>query len=448
MSDIQETIAAIATAPGRGGVGIVRVSGAAVPEIARSVLGLLPRPRHAWYGRFRDDQGEVLDDGIALYFPGPHSYTGEDTLELQGHGGPVILDAVLQSVLSLGARMARPGEFTERAFINDRLDLAQAEAVADLIEAGSLAAARAATRALAGAFSTRVQELTEALIQLRMYIESALDFPEEEIDFLADENLLKRHDELLDRLDDLLEGAGRGVLLREGMHVAIAGRPNAGKSSLLNRLAERDHAIVTDIPGTTRDVLRTEIQLDGLPVHVIDTAGLRESDDPVEQEGIRRAWAEIARADAVLLMVDDREGVTEADQATIRDLPDCPRIVLHNKIDLSGRSPGWIDKNQTALAISVKADLGLDILRGRLKELVGYREGETSEFIARRRHLEALEEAREEVVAARVALAEIGAGELAAESLRRAQQAMDRITGKFTADDLLGRIFSSFCIGK
>ncbi|MFP4295477.1 MAG: tRNA uridine-5-carboxymethylaminomethyl(34) synthesis GTPase MnmE [Halothiobacillaceae bacterium] len=448
MSDTEETIAAIATAPGRGGVGIVRVSGALVPDIARVMLGKLPPPRYAHYGPFRDGEGTVLDDGIALYFRGPNSYTGEDTLELQGHGGPVVLDSVLQAVLGLGARMARPGEFTERAFLNDRLDLAQAEAVADLIDAGSVAAARAATRALAGAFSERVTAVTEALIGLRMYIESALDFPEEEIDFLADQALADRHDALLDRLDGLLAGAGRGVLLREGMHVTIAGRPNAGKSSLLNRLAERDHAIVTDIPGTTRDVLRAEIQIDGLPVHMIDTAGLRESDDPVEQEGIRRAWNEIARADVVILMVDDRVGVTDEDQATLSSLPDCPRIVLHNKIDLSGRVAGWMDASRETLAVSVKADRGLELLRARLKELVGYREDETSEFIARRRHLEALEEARDEVRAARVALTEIGAGELAAESLRRAQQAMDRITGRFTADDLLGRIFSSFCIGK
>ncbi|HHO70132.1 MAG TPA: tRNA uridine-5-carboxymethylaminomethyl(34) synthesis GTPase MnmE [Halothiobacillus sp.] len=448
MSGQQDTIAAIATAPGRGGIGIVRISGHKVPSLAEKILGRLPKARYAHYGRFFDEHGEVLDDGIALYFPGPNSYTGEDVLELQGHGGPVVLDAVLRTTLKLGARLARPGEFTERAFLNGRLDLAQAEAVVDLIDASSQAAARAAMRALSGEFSRKVDSVTQALIELRMYIESELDFPEEEIDFLADERLHAKSRQLLAEIDRLLASTSQGVLLREGMRVAIVGRPNTGKSSLLNRLAGEERAIVTDIPGTTRDVLHAEIQIDGLPVHVIDTAGLRESDDPVEQEGIRRAWVEIEQADAIILMVDDQKGITDTDKATLEKLPPKPLIQLYNKIDLTGRSPGWIDREQRVLAISARQNLGLDQLRQTLKDLVGYQANEGGQFIARRRHLDALQQAREEIAAALIALTETRAGELAAESLRRAQLAMDEITGKFTADDLLGKIFSSFCIGK
>ena len=448
MSDHSQTIAAIATASGRGGVGIIRISGQQVPAIAETMLGKLPKPRYAHYGRFYDAQGQSLDDGIALYFPAPHSYTGEDVLELQGHGGPVILDALLKTTLTLGARLARPGEFTERAFLNDRLDLAQAEAVADLIDANSQAAARAAARSLTGGFSNRINDLNQALVNLRMYIEAALDFPEEEIDFLADETLFAQITDLQTQINDLLARTSQGVLLREGMRVVIVGRPNAGKSSLLNQLADEQRAIVTDIPGTTRDVLQAEIQIDGLPIHIIDTAGLRNSPDPVEAEGIRRAWEEIDRADAIILLIDDQIGLTDADRQLLSALPAKPVITLHNKIDLTARNPGWIDQQERILAISAKHDQGLDLLRATLKDLVGYQQQDEGQFIARRRHLDALERAQAEIQQAKIALTDLAAGELAAESLRRAQAALEEITGRFTADDLLGEIFSSFCIGK
>lgn len=448
MHQQTETIAAIATAPGRGGVGIIRLSGPDVPDIAQRILGTLPRPRYAHYGKFHDAHGTVLDDGIALYFAAPHSYTGEAILELQGHGGPVVLDSVLQAVYQYGARPARPGEFTERAFLNDRMDLAQAEAVADLIDAHSQAAARAATQALSGQFSQRVNQLNQHLIELRMYIEAALDFPEEEIDFLADEHLYSRLHGLQAEMDELLARTSQGILLREGMQVVIVGRPNAGKSSLLNQLADEQRAIVTDIPGTTRDVLKAEIQIDGLPVHIIDTAGLRDSDDPVEAEGIRRAWAEIEQADAIIHLLDDQAPADQSTDDILAKLPEKPTITLHNKIDLTGRPAGWINREAKQLAISAKQNQGLLELRETLKELVGFRQTDNSQFIARRRHLDALERAGREIDQAVDVLINIGAGELAAESLRDAQNALESLTGRFTADDLLGEIFSSFCIGK
>jgi len=443
-----DTIAAIATPPGRGGVGIVRVSGPRVADIARALTGgALPSPRRAGLHSFRDAAGQPIDQGLLLYFPGPASFTGEDVLELQGHGGPVVMDLLLARVLELGARLARPGEFSERAFLNDRMDLAQAEAVADLIDAASAAAARAAVRSLEGAFSEAVHGLTERLIELRMYVEAAIDFPEEEIDFLADAEVERRLQALNEAFDGLMARARQGSLLREGMTLVIAGRPNAGKSSLLNALAGRDTAIVTDIPGTTRDLLQERIALDGMPLTVIDTAGLRDSSDPVEREGVRRAWQAIAQADAILLVIDDSSGFDAEDQALVERLPQqVPLVRVYNKIDLTGRPPG--EQDGGVLALSARTGAGLDTLRARLKRCVDYA-GETADgFSARRRHLEALQRARGHFDAGREALQVQRAGELLAEELRLAQQALAEITGEFTSDDLLGRIFASFCIGK
>ncbi len=443
-----DTIAAIATAPGRGGVGVIRISGPKAQSIAQHITGKLPPIRYARHGVFIDpNTQDVIDDGLCLVFAAPHSYTGEDVVELQGHGGPVVLDRLLHHLLQLGARLARPGEFTERAFLNGRIDLTQAEAVADLIDAGNQAAAQAASRALQGGFSKRISPLTTALIGLRVRIESALDFPEEEIDFLSDPQIAKQNQQLLHDFDALLAETEQGVLLREGMRIAIIGKPNAGKSSLLNQLAGEDRAIVTDIAGTTRDVLRAEIQIDGLPVHIIDTAGLRESDDPIEQEGIRRAWVEIEQADVILLLRDDREQYSPHDKALRAQMPAKPLIEIHNKIDLTGGIAGF-NTERRILNISAKTGAGLPELRSHLKQLMGFKTTEGGQFIARRRHLDALIQARAEIAAAQTALTDQKAGELAAESLRRAQMALDQITGKFTADDLLGEIFSTFCIGK
>lgn len=447
---MSDTIAAIATPPGRGGIGVIRASGPAVPAIAATLLGELPTPRQAILRRFRAGDGEIIDQGIALYFPAPHSFTGEDVLELQGHGGPVVMDLLLARVLELGARSARPGEFSERAFLNDKLDLAQAEAIADLIASDTAAAARAALRSLQGEFSRRVRDLVEGLIGLRMHVEAAIDFPEEEIDFLADGVIAARLGELRERLSALRSAAGQGRLLRDGMTAVIAGRPNAGKSSLLNHLAGREAAIVTAIPGTTRDVLREHISIDGMPLHVIDTAGLRDSDDPVEQEGIRRAWAEIETADRILMVVDDRLGLTAEDERLRERLPaNTPVTVLRNKIDLSGRSPSVRDGEWgTEILLSAKTEAGLDLLREHLKSCMGYHGGGEGTFMARRRHLEALERAMAALARAADQLEIYRAGELVAEELRDAQNALSEITGEFTSDELLSRIFSSFCIGK
>ncbi len=445
---MNDTIAAIATPPGRGGVGIVRLSGPLSAAIAEAVCGDLPAPRWAALRRFHASDGSVLDEGIALYFPAPHSFTGEDVLELHGHGGPVVMDLLLARTLELGARPARPGEFSERAFLNDKLDLAQAEAIADLIASNTAEAARAAVRSLEGEFSRCIRELVEALIELRMYVEAAIDFPEEEIDFLADHRIAEQLSALRKQLSALQTKAGQGRLLRDGMTVVIAGRPNAGKSSLLNDLAGREAAIVTDVPGTTRDVLREQIAIDGMPLHIIDTAGLRDSEDPVEQEGIRRAWAEMATADRILLLVDDRQGFTVEDHALREQLPaETGVTVIYNKIDLTGREPmlrptDWGHE----LWLSAKTGAGLDRLREHLKDCMGYHGGEGT-LMARRRHLEALERAAAALAAADEQL-NARASELAAEELRQAQNALSEITGEFTSEDLLGRIFGSFCIGK
>lgn len=429
---------------------MVRVSGPAVAAIAVALLDGLPKPRQAVLRRFRAADGSILDEGIALFFQAPHSFTGEDVLELQGHGGPAIMDLLLARVLELGARLARPGEFSERAFLNDKLDLAQAEAIADLIASDTAAAARAALRSLQGEFSRQVHGLVEGLIDLRMYVEAAIDFPEEEIDFLADGVIAKRLRDLREQLCGLQEIAGQGRLLRDGMTVVIAGRPNAGKSSLLNQLAGRETAIVTAVPGTTRDVLREHISIDGMPLHVIDTAGLRISDDPVEREGIRRAWAEIEAADRILLVVDDRWGLT-ADEGVLREqLPEnTPVTVLFNKIDLSGR-PLVVQDGAwgTEIRLSAKTGAGLDLLREHLKTCMGYHGGGEGVFMARRRHLEALERAAASLERAAEQLEIFRAGELVAEELREAQNTLAEITGEFTSEDLLSRIFGSFCIGK
>lgn len=441
-----DTIAAIATAPGRGGVGIVRVSGPDAAAVARRSLGRLPAPRQAFYGPFLDARGEVIDDGIALYFPGPHSYTGEDVLELQGHGGPVVMDLLLGACLEMGCRMARAGEFTERAFLNDRMDLAQAEAVADLIDAGSAAAVRSARRSLEGGFSRQVDLILSALTELRVFVEADLDFSEEELDLLAEGDIQYRIESLLDQLATLTEQARQGNLLREGAHLVIAGRPNAGKSSLLNRLVDREAAIVTAIPGTTRDVLREHLSLDGLPLHLVDTAGLRESDDPVEQEGIRRAWAEIERADLVLLVVDATQGEGEEEGEIRRRLPPLlPVITVYNKLDRLTELPA---DASDVLFISAHTGEGISTLREALKSQLHYSGHPEGLFTARRRHLDALARTRDHVQAANDQLIVTRATELVAEELRLAQEALGEITGRVSADDLLGEIFSSFCIGK
>ncbi|MCC5884615.1 MAG: tRNA uridine-5-carboxymethylaminomethyl(34) synthesis GTPase MnmE [Halomonas sp.] len=449
----EDTIAALATAPGRGGVGIIRISGPLSATIAATMVGHCPSPRRAHYGPFQGD-GSVIDEGIALFFAGPHSFTGEDVLELQGHGGPVIMDLLLERCVQLGARLARPGEFSERAFLNDKLDLAQAEAIADLIEASSRTAAENALRSLQGEFSRRVASLVQKLIDLRMYVEAAIDFPEEEIDFLADGKVTEMLAAVQAELAEVRAAAGQGALMREGMNVVIAGRPNAGKSSLLNALTEQETAIVTAIAGTTRDVLREHIHLDGMPLHVIDTAGLRDTPDAVEQIGVARAWAEIEKADRVLLLVD--AATTEAtDPMTIwpefvARLPDPSRLSLvRNKIDASHERAGLdVTASTPVLRLSARTGEGLEALKVHLKDIMGFSATTEGRFSARRRHLDALDRAQRALTNGEQQLAGYGAGELLAEDLRDAQQALGEITGEFSADDLLGEIFGSFCIGK
>lgn len=445
-----DTIAAIATPPGRGGVGMVRVSGALVPAIAIEVLGSLPEPRHAALRTFRDAEGEMLDGGLALYFPGPNSFTGEDVLELHGHGGPVVMDMLLARVLSLGARVAQPGEFTQRAFLNDKIDLTQAEAIADLIDSGSSQAARAALRSLQGEFSVAVNSLTEAVTEARMHVEAAIDFPEEEVDFLADNVLHERIAGTIDLCEQITAKAQQGALLREGMTVVIAGRPNAGKSSLLNRLAGYEAAIVTDIPGTTRDVLRERIHIDGMPLHIADTAGLREDADIVEAEGIRRARNEMTRADRILYVIDATRALDdESMRAELSGLPpEIPVSVVLNKIDLAQAQSRYEQSQPPRLHVSATNGDGIDLLRAHLKECMGFQGAGTGTISARRRHLDALNRAYTHLNEAQRQLMEQRSGELMAEELRQAQQCLGEITGEFTPDDLLGRIFTTFCIGK
>ncbi|HEX7047339.1 MAG TPA: tRNA uridine-5-carboxymethylaminomethyl(34) synthesis GTPase MnmE [Gammaproteobacteria bacterium] len=444
-----DTIAAVATPAGRGGIGVVRLSGPDARAIAKAVAAPLPSPRHAAFRRFRDASGEIIDEGLLLFFPAPNSFTGEDVIEFQGHGGAVVLDMLLQRLVELGARLARSGEFSERAFLNDRMDLAQAEAVADLIDAGSAQAARAALRSLHGEFSREVHALVEALTQLRMYVEAAIDFPDEDIDFLSDTALKDRLSDVRGRFGTLTAAATQGRLLHDGLTVVIAGPPNAGKSSLLNALAGTDAAIVTDIPGTTRDVLRERIQIDGMPLHVVDTAGLRESTDVVEAEGMRRARREIENADRVLLVVEvtaDAASLSEAQAMLPHNLP---VTVIRNKIDLEN-APLNVNEPQDkpVIHLSVKTGKGMNALRKHLKEVAGFQTHADNVFMARRRHLEALARARRRVETGVLALNELRAGELLAEELRLAQQDLGEITGEFGSEALLGRIFSSFCIGK
>ncbi len=453
-----DTIAAQATPPGRGGVGIIRISGPDAKRIATTLCKhkRALTPRHAYFSCFYDEFGELIDDGLLLYFPAPHSFTGEDVVELQGHGGPMVLMTLLQQVVALGARLARPGEFSERAFLNDKIDLAQAEAIADLIEASSQAAARNAVRSLHGAFSEQINQLVEQLITLRMYVEAAIDFPEEEIDFLADGKVLQALDEILTTMERVFAEANRGVLMKEGMRVVLAGKPNAGKSSLLNALSGRDSAIVTAIAGTTRDVLREHIHLDGMPLHITDTAGLRDSPDEVEQEGIRRAWQEIEQADQVIMLVDAQEvtHVNNPDPSVLwpdfyNKLPSHKNLTLVvNKVDLCAIPTKIVNHSVTTIWLSAKSGDGLDLLREHLKQLMGYSTEESGSFSARQRHVDALRCAKEVLDNGRLQLVEAGAGELLAEDLRVAQNHLGEITGQITPDDLLGRIFSSFCIGK
>jgi tRNA modification GTPase len=457
-----DTIAAIASAPGRGAVGVIRVSGSRVPQVAAGILGALPAPRQARLSSFLDAHGRSMDQGLALYFPAPASYTGEHVLEIQGHGGALIVDLLLKRLLELGCRMARPGEFTERAFLNGKIDIAQAEAIADLIDAGSAAAARAAVRSMRGEFSARIADLKTRITGLRAYVEAAIDFPNEEIDFLSGDALRERLAAIFAGFESITAAARQGAMLREGLQVVIAGRPNAGKSSLLNSLAGDDVAIVTHLPGTTRDVLRCQVHLDGLPVNLVDTAGLRAAVDLVEVEGVRRARNEIARADRVLYVLDSdapldsvASGAAAAEDRTdwaaeLGQLSSGAAITLvFNKIDLTG-TPARLDESSDPprVFLSARTGAGLDLLRAHLKSSAGYRESESGALAARRRHLDALSRARQHVQIAADTLSSTRAFELFAEDLRLAQHALGEITGEFTSDDLLGEIFGSFCIGK
>ena len=445
-----DTIAAIATAPGRGGVGVIRISGSNLLPFALALTGKTPRPRHATLADFRAADGSTIDSGLLLHFPDPHSFTGEDVLELQGHGGPVVMQMLLARCLDLGARLAEPGEFSRRAFLNGKLDLAQAEAVADLIDAATSSAARSAVRSLQGEFSQAIHELTDELINLRMLVEATLDFPEEDIDFLKAADAFGRLERLQGKLAEIFDRAGQGKLLQAGLHVVLAGQPNVGKSSLLNRLAGDDLAIVTPIAGTTRDALRSTIQIEGIPLHVIDTAGLRETEDEVEKIGIARSWREIERADVVLLLVDARSGVGAADREILARLPErLRRVTVYNKIDLAGVPAERHDEaDGVAVSLSAKTNQGIELLRSELLRIAGWHPAEDV-FIARERHLRALAGAQEHIAAAsRVVRSEPPTLELFAEELRLAQQALGEITGEFSADDLLGVIFSRFCIGK
>jgi tRNA modification GTPase len=449
-----DTIAAIASAPGRGAVGVIRVSGPNVPQIAESILGALPAPRLAQVAHFLAGDGESLDRGLALYFPAPASYTGEHVLELQGHGGAFVLDSLLKRLLELGCRMARPGEFSERAFLNGKIDIAQAEAIADLIDAGTSAAARAAVRSMQGEFSAHIYALQVQITELRTLVEAAIDFPDEELDFVPGSELGRRMAEILMSFEMIITAAGQGALLREGLNVVIAGKPNAGKSSLLNKLVGDEIAIVTDQPGTTRDVLRQQVHLDGLPLNLIDTAGLRKVDDAVEAEGVRRAFTELGRADRVLYMLDAAvpavDGSASALAAELKELPQgVPVTLIFNKIDLSGVQASVDElRDPPQVFLSAKTGAGLDLLRAHLKNTAGYRGGDSGALSARRRHLDALDRAKTSVVQAADALTKTRAFELFAEDLRRAQLSLGEITGEVSSDDLLGEIFSSFCIGK
>ena len=440
-----DTIVALATAPGRGGIGIIRLSGPGVPDIAVQLIGKLPPPRSAHLSNFLGQDGVVIDHGIALYFNQHHSYTGEPVLELQGHGSPVVAQMMIRRCLELGARMARPGEFSERAFLSGQLDLAQAEAVADLIESSTESAARSAINTLQGEFSNRIHELVDNLTGLRIFVEAAIDFPEEEIDFLAEQQVVHKLTLLQQQFSDLERSVGQGKLLRDGLRVVLSGAPNAGKSSLLNLLCREQRAIVSDIPGTTRDVLEQHLELEGLPIVLIDTAGIRESRNVIEVEGVRRAREAQKRADLVLLVVDHSACPDQTVASLQKELVDIPTLMGFNKIDLSGHSAGT---NGNEVFLSVLTGEGLPGLIESLKQAAGFREPDGSQFIARQRHIDALERARRHLDQGVEQLSQFQAGELLAEELRLAQKALGEITGAVSSDDLLGLIFSSFCIGK
>ena len=443
----RDTIAAIATAPGRGGIGVVRISGPNLSELVARLGGKAQQARFAQFARFRDGSGGLIDEGLLLYFPAPHSFTGEDVIELQGHGGPVVMQLLLARCVELGARLAEPGEFTRRAFLNGKLDLAQAESVADLIEASTAAAARSAVRSLTGSFSKEVHGLRDRLVDLRMLVEATLDFPDEDVDFLVEARAFERVEAIAGELSAILDRARQGSLLRSGLHVVLVGRPNVGKSSLLNSLAGIDRAIVTDIAGTTRDALRETIQIEGIPLHITDTAGLRETSDEVEKIGIARTWQEIERADVIVRLVDVRAGLTDADAEIDARLPaGVERITVFNKVDLLERQPERVEADGgVSLYLSAKAGQGVDLLRAELLRVAGWHRHGEDLILARERHLIALREALARVQAA---LLNRHALELMAEELRLAQDAVNEITGEFTPDDLLGVIFSRFCIGK
>lgn len=448
MEPSGDTIVALATPPGRGGIAVIRVSGPGAAGIGCGLLGELPAPRVASYRRFKDADGEVLDFGLALFFPAPASFTGEDVLEVHGHGGAVVVDLLLNRIVALGARLARPGEFSERAFLNNKMDLLQAESIADLIDSASESAARSAMRSLSGRFSEALHDLVDELAAVRAYVEAALDFPEEEVDYLADERLATRLGDLSDRLARLVADTRQGSLLREGVKVVLLGPPNAGKSSLLNTLAQTNRAIVSPTPGTTRDTLEATIQIDGLPVFLVDTAGLRDTDEAVEQEGVRRARQAVRDADIAILVMEEGTGVATAEY--LADVPDGVRcLIVWNKIDLSGNPPFMHTEPEPAeMSISVKSGAGLPELKRFLVGVMGFQAAGEAPFIARRRHLQAIDEASTHFNNALSAIRAHRSGELIAEDLRLAQQRLGEITGEFTSDDLLGRIFSQFCIGK
>lgn len=444
----EDTIVAIATPPGRGGVGIIRISGTKSYQIAKSINGLKElTAREVQYSSFYQQNHEIIDQGLIIYFKAPHSFTGEDVVEIQAHGSPVVLDLLVKECVKLGARLARPGEFSERAFLNNKIDLTQAEAIADLIQASSITAARMAMNSLQGEFSNKINQLNEEIIYLRLYVEASIDFPEEEIDFLNDGKVASLLQSILIKLNEICVQANQGVMIREGLSVVIAGRPNAGKSTLINKLAGRDIAIVTEIAGTTRDVMREHILLDDIPLHIIDTAGLRESQDIVEQEGIKRAWNEVSKADCILFVVDtsDEEHPYSLFEEIKRNTHNnIPIITVHNKIDKTNNKSKL---NDNEVYLSAKNGEGIEFLKELIKQTVGYQPTE-GHFIARRRHIDALENAKHLLISGQKQLFEHKAGELLAEDLRLAHQSLCEITGEFSSDDLLGRIFSSFCIGK
>ena len=443
----QDTIAAIATAPGSGGIGVVRVSGPLCRTIAVAILGHCPAPRHAAYLAFKGDQEELIDHGIAIYYTAPHSYTGEDVLELQAHGGPALMQLLLARCLTLGARQAEPGEFTRRAYLNDKLDLAQAEAVADVISAATAEAARSAVRSLAGEFSQRIHALRDQLINLRMLVEACLDFPEEDIDFISQGDVAGKLAAIAAELQSVFAGARQGNLLREGIQVVLVGQPNVGKSSLMNQLAGEEVAIVTSIAGTTRDTIRSAIQINGVPLHIIDTAGLRETADEVEKQGIARTWRALENAHVALLLIDVAHGITETEKSILARLrKDLPKLWIHNKIDLTSETMGKVERDgETHLYLSAKTGVGMDGLRGELLRIAGWQPGGEGVYMARARHLDALKAVEANLERGTKLMAQ---PELLAEELRLAQEALNTITGEFTSDDLLGEIFSRFCIGK